>query len=226
MIQQMDASQFHESVKRSRKDDNASLGLNEPVQVMIDTSSKAEESHIVGCSDQIMLEFDDEEIAKQLYGIENEIGTDRNGVTKSTYKQTDTLSYADASDGKQVHRGMSENEDVGVAPLNQAARDEQKETHEAKNEDLVDPTVTEYQQYQIVASWNGGQSQDIIIKRKQKEFDAEYADSLYEGSDFKQRKEVQFARKKLKDQRPSSQFEITEAGKYVNDPEEALYEIY
>ena len=64
MIQQMDASQFHESVKRSRKDDNASLGLNEPVQVMIDTSSKAEESHIVGCSDQIMLEFDDEEIAK------------------------------------------------------------------------------------------------------------------------------------------------------------------
>jgi len=38
---------------------------------------------------------------------------------------------------------MSENEDVGVAPLNQAARDEQKESHEAKNEDLVDPTVTD-----------------------------------------------------------------------------------
>ena len=84
-------------------------------------------------------------------------------------------------------------------------------------------TLNEHQNYQIIASWNGGQSQDIIIKRKKKELNTE---ELYEGSDFKQRKEKSFAWKKLKDNRPSSQFEVNGAGRYTNDVDEVLYEIY
>ena len=51
-------------------------------------------------------------------------------------------------------------------------------------------------------------------------------EELYEGSDFKQRKEKSFAWKRLKDNRPSSQFAVDEAGRYTNDVDEMLYEIY
>jgi len=64
-----------------------------------------------------------------------------------------------------------------------------------------------------------------VIKRKQVNFDSN-SEGLYERSDFKQRKELAFAGKKLKDNRPSSQFEIFPNGTYVNDPTEQLYEIY
>ncbi len=40
-------------------------------------------------------------------------------------------------------------------------------------------SLNEEQQYQIVASWNGGQSQDVLIKRKQLDFDQQ-AEQLYE----------------------------------------------
>ena len=86
-------------------------------------------------------------------------------------------------------------------------------------------SLLELQQYKIIASWNGGQSQEVVIKRKQRtSFDRD--DELYGQSDFKKRKEVSFAKKSLKDQRISSQFEVTVQGTYVNDPEEQIYEIY
>ena len=75
-----------------------------------------------------------------------------------------------------------------------------------------------------MASWNGGQSQDIVIKRKQRDLVLN-SENLYKNSDFKQRKELAFT-KKLKDNRPSSQFEIYSNGTYVNDPTEQIYEIY
>ena len=49
---------------------------------------------------------------------------------------------------------------------------------------------------------------------------------MYGGSDFRKRKEVAFAKRTLKDNRPSSQFKIEANGTYANDPEEKLYEIY
>mmetsp|Transcript_15151 Transcript_15151/g.19174 ORF Transcript_15151/g.19174 Transcript_15151/m.19174 type:complete len:124 (-) Transcript_15151:672-1043(-) len=64
-------------------------------------------------------------------------------------------------------------------------------------------TLNEHQEYKIVASWNGGQSQDVLIKRKAREFDATI-DQLYDQSDFKQRRAHAFAKKRLKDNRPSS----------------------
>ena len=59
------------------------------------------------------------------------------------------------------------------------------------------------QTYMIVSSWNGGQSQDVLIKRKRLEYDS---NGLYDQSDFKKRKSHAFARKALKDSRPSSDF--------------------
>lgn len=60
----------------------------------------------------------------------------------------------------------------------------------------------------------------MLIKRKQADFnDEETQAGLYEGSDFKQRKEKSFARKRLKDKRPSSEFQVTEQGVYANDLE-------
>ena len=63
-----------------------------------------------------------------------------------------------------------------------------------------------------------------MIKRKLRNF-VSNSESLYSNSDFKQRKELSFT-KKLKDNRPSSQFEINTNGTYVNDPTEQIYEIY
>jgi len=51
-------------------------------------------------------------------------------------------------------------------------------------------------------------------------------DNLYDKSDFKGRKQAAFAKKKLKDDRPSKTFKINSNGTYVNDPEQKLYEIY
>ena len=48
---------------------------------------------------------------------------------------------------------------------------------------------------------------------------------MYEGSDFKRRKEYSFAKKKLKDNRPSSEFSVFANGTYTNDPDEQLFEI-
>jgi len=48
-------------------------------------------------------------------------------------------------------------------------------------------SLIEGTEYQIVSSWNGGHSQDILIKRKQRDFDAQMVE-LYDNSDFKKRK--------------------------------------
>ena len=75
----------------------------------------------------------------------------------------------------------------------------------------------------IVSSWNGGQSQDVLIKRKRLEYDS---NGLYDQSDFKKRKSHAFARKALKDSRPSSDFSINSDGLYTDDLNKEFFEIY
>jgi len=64
-----------------------------------------------------------------------------------------------------------------------------------------------------------------VIKRKRMDYDSN-VDNLYEKSDFKQRRAHAFAKKALKDNRPSSAFEINSDGLYTNDPTEKDFEIY
>ena len=63
----------------------------------------------------------------------------------------------------------------------------------------------------------------MLIKRKRLEYDS---NGLYEQSDFKKRRSHAFARKALKDNRPSSDFRITSDGLYADDLNKEFYEIY
>ena len=58
-----------------------------------------------------------------------------------------------------------------------------------------------------------------------REFEAS-EDQLYEQSDFKKRRGHAFGTKKLKDNRPSSQFAVNESGFYTDDLDESKFEIY
>lgn len=59
----------------------------------------------------------------------------------------------------------------------------------------------------------------MVIKRKRLDFDA-HSDELYEKSDFKQRRSHAFAKKALKDNRPSFNFAVDAEGRYTNDASE------
>ena len=76
-------------------------------------------------------------------------------------------------------------------------------------------SLVELQEYQIDTKCKETVDlcQGILIKRKQKTFD-EISDKP---------KHVAFAKKKVKDQRPTEAFTISKTGTYTNDQNESLY---
>ena len=69
-------------------------------------------------------------------------------------------------------------------------------------------TLTPGQTYSVGLTWDGGLSQEIVVKRKKKELEADYGE-LYEKSDFKRRRggaDKAIDKRRLKDDIESTNF--------------------